>query len=706
MKQENKNAESRKVQSRNRWVGVCNAAVLLWCVWWYSRGGDQGLLLATAVMGLVAVIIPRSFPGNTRWVIWTWLLVTVVCLSANVVRIIPPEKTGDTAYFVHRVVTIIYAMSATCLFFRPGKLVATFVMIGVIPLIMQTLWRGAGLNVAITSALDESLVIWGYVVIVSAGDLVRQVTEKKATGSRRMARWDLLGRLAMVLLVIAVSFAFFKPTRWVVREAQRQLFGWSSRLGLDFMSQRGTDLFLGRPLPKGFRNLTRIVMLVQSDHAPGYLRENVYTTYLGGRWARIDPGEKLASLETTSVEGEGMHTYSLAESVTAENVQVMQIEVFAPKLMTSFCVPGNARTLTCTGNPPQQEANGMLTSESAYPDRYWADVAPRRWLETAYPLPKGFGKAEYLKLPTALSGTISNWVASCNGLTVAPTAREAASCIEEYFTRDFKYRLDVRMRSEPDPLLDFMAQREGFCIHFASASALMLRAQGIPTRVVGGFVCSERSALLKRWIVRERQGHAWVEAWDDVEGQWFIVESTPAGGLPDSIDPPDRLRRIMDVVVSLWKRLVFYLGQVNLLVAIADAGAVAIFYIWNILWGPAGIALVLVLGLFLWRRGRKLRHQRNEEAVLRAALTTAMKRLARRAVPERLMRGEAESWDTWVARIEPNLAPEAYAALRESVEHYQRLRYQRYLDKAAAAAWLESSRKTVDFGSLPKTLKP
>ncbi len=698
--------DGQEAPPRNRWAVACNAVVLLWCVWWYSRGGDQGLLLATAVMGLVAVAIPRSFPGNTRWVIWTWLIITVVCLSANVARIIPPEKIGDTAYFVHRIVTILYAIGATCLFFCPDKLVATFVTSSVIPMIMQTLWHRAGLNVAITSVLDESLVIWGYVVVACTGDLVRQVMKRKTIGSGRVARWDLLGHLTMMLLVIAVSFALFKPTRWVVREAQRQLFGWSSRSGFDFMSQRGTDIFLGRPLPKGFRSLTRIVMLVQSDRAPGYLRENVYTTYLGGRWARIDPGEELLPLERTSMEGEGMHTYSLAESVASENLQVMQIEVFAPKLMTSFCVPGNARTLTFAGSPPQQEENGMLTSESAYPERYWADVAPRRWLETAYPLPEGSGKAEYLKLPPPLSGTVSNWVASCDGLTNAPTAREAASCIEKYFARDFRYRLDVRIRSDPDPLLDFMTQREGFCIHFASAAALMLRARGIPTRIVGGFVCSERNALLKRWVVRERQGHAWVEAWDNVGGQWFIVESTPPGGLPDSIDPPDKFRRVIDVIISVWKRLIFYLGQVNLLVAIADAGAVAVFYIWNVLWGPVGIALTLILGLFFWWRSRKLRRQRNEETVLRAALTTAMKRLVRRAVPEHLMRGEAESWDAWLARIEPDLSPETHAALRESVEQYQRLRYQRHLDKAAAAAWLEQIRTSGDFGSSKKTWRP
>ncbi len=676
---------------RNRWVAACGAAVLLWCVWWYSRGGSQGLLLASAVMGLVSVALPRSFPSRSRWVIWTWLLVTVVCLSANVERIIPPEKVGDSGYFVHRAVTIAYAMAATCLFFRPEKLVVSFIAIGVIPMMMRTLWHGAAPNVAITTLVDENVAIWGYVVIVAAFELVREMTERKTAASPRPARWDWVGRLAMVLVTLALSVVFFKPTAWLVREAQRQIFGWSSTLGLHFAPRRGTDIFLNRSLPRGFRNRTRIILLVQSDRAPGYLRENIYTTYLGGRWVRNDPGEEMAPLEESPQDGK-IRMYALAEYVSATDLDDMMIEVFAPRLMTSFCVPGNAVTLKVEGNPPQQEANGMLTSESAYPDRYWAGVEPRGWLETAYQSPDGAGKPEYLVIPEPLSGAVSNWVDSCEGLTAARTARDAASSLESYFARNFRYRLDVRMDSSPDPLVDFMSRREGFCIHFASASALMLRAQGIPARVVGGFVCSEWSSLLKRWVVRERQGHAWVEAWDEVTKQWFIVEATPSGGLPDSIDPPSQLRRLTDVIISLWKRFVYYLGQANLLVVIADAGAVAVFYVWGVLWGPVGIVLALALGAFVWWRRKKRHHRKSEEAVLRAALTAAMNRVARRAVPERLSRRDAESWDVWLSRIESELPPEAYAGLREKVESYQRLRYQRHLDMPAAAAWLANSR--------------
>ena len=70
------------------------------------------------------------------------------------------------------------------------------------------------------------------------------------------------------------------------------------------------------------------------------------------------------------------------------------------------------------------------------------------------------------------------------------------------------------------------------------------------------------------------------------------------------------------------------------------------------------------------------------------ALTAAMAQTARRQAPLRLGRRDAETWDAWLARIDAELPLETMAPLRETVERYQRLRYGRRLDVAAAQAWL------------------
>jgi hypothetical protein len=81
---------------------------------------------------------------------------------------------------------------------------------------------------------------------------------------------------------------------------------------------------------------------------------------------------------------------------------------------------------------------------------------------------------------------------------------------------------------DPDqPFHDFfLNDQAGYCFWFASASALALRANGIPSRLVGGYLVHEKISS-NRWLVRERDAHSWVE-WQDSEGLWHTIDPTPA----------------------------------------------------------------------------------------------------------------------------------------------------------------------------------
>ena len=76
-------------------------------------------------------------------------------------------------------------------------------------------------------------------------------------------------------------------------------------------------------------------------------------------------------------------------------------------------------------------------------------------------------------------------------------------------------------------------KKSAHCEFFATAAALLLRRGGIPSRYVTGFVVPERNEYADCWIVRNRYAHAWVQAWTAEKG-WFVVEATPAGGVPES----------------------------------------------------------------------------------------------------------------------------------------------------------------------------
>ena len=75
--------------------------------------------------------------------------------------------------------------------------------------------------------------------------------------------------------------------------------------------------------------------------------------------------------------------------------------------------------------------------------------------------------------------------------------------------------------------------RRGFCEHYAGATVLLLRASGIPARVVTGYQGGDyhRSGYM---IVRQSDAHAWVEVW--INGEWQRVDPTAAVA-------PDRIER-------------------------------------------------------------------------------------------------------------------------------------------------------------------
>lgn len=75
--------------------------------------------------------------------------------------------------------------------------------------------------------------------------------------------------------------------------------------------------------------------------------------------------------------------------------------------------------------------------------------------------------------------------------------------------------------------------REGFCEHYASALAVMLRAAGVPARVVTGYQGGELNAFGQYYIVRQSDAHAWTEVWFEGEG-WVRVD-------PLSIVAPERI---------------------------------------------------------------------------------------------------------------------------------------------------------------------
>ena len=94
-----------------------------------------------------------------------------------------------------------------------------------------------------------------------------------------------------------------------------------------------------------------------------------------------------------------------------------------------------------------------------------------------------------------------------------------------------------------NPTDEFLFEtRAGFCEHYASAFALLMRIAGVPSRIVVGYLGADYNRLSGFYLVRQSEAHAWTEVWIDDEG-WVRVDPTAAVH-PSRIDRDEGLARL------------------------------------------------------------------------------------------------------------------------------------------------------------------
>jgi hypothetical protein len=133
-----------------------------------------------------------------------------------------------------------------------------------------------------------------------------------------------------------------------------------------------------------------------------------------------------------------------------------------------------------------------------------------------------------------------------------------AQALEAYLRTHYKYSLDLGSQASSDPLEDFLFDRQrGPCGHFASAMAVMLRLQGIPARVVSGYYKGSWNPMLEQYLIRERDAHAWVEAYISDRG-WVAFDPSPrtTGGAMLARRWQLRLQENWEYLNYQWDRMV------------------------------------------------------------------------------------------------------------------------------------------------------
>ncbi len=134
--------------------------------------------------------------------------------------------------------------------------------------------------------------------------------------------------------------------------------------------------------------------------------------------------------------------------------------------------------------------------------------------------------------------------------------------VKSYFDKGFSYSLSLLGKGEYDTALGnfLLHKKSGFCEYYATATALLLRKLGIPSRYVIGYAVSEKSPLEGKYIVRKRHAHAWAEAF--VDGHWVEVDTTPADWLVKDAQKASFFEKVRDVFSFLrHKYKLFQIGS-------------------------------------------------------------------------------------------------------------------------------------------------
>jgi transglutaminase-like putative cysteine protease len=133
-------------------------------------------------------------------------------------------------------------------------------------------------------------------------------------------------------------------------------------------------------------------------------------------------------------------------------------------------------------------------------------------------------RKEALKLPASISPTVRELAQSWIAQNSDPRAT-VNSALQFFRTQGFRYSLSPGEYKKNDLDQFLFHRRVGFCEHYATSFATLMRLAGIPARVVVGYLGGEYNDLGRFFLVRQADTHVWCEVWLPDSG-WTRVDPT------------------------------------------------------------------------------------------------------------------------------------------------------------------------------------
>lgn len=521
----------------------------LWC--------SLGTAAAIAWRGRLAW---RDAPLPPRWVLMV-SLIACVGLTLMSYQSLFGRQAGVT------LVTILAALKTLELRARRDAFVVT--SLGFFLILTQFLF-----SQAMGMALLMLLALLG---LLSALVLAQRTVGRPSLGSALAAAGRCLVMGVPVMVALYIFFPRFGPLWSVPADA-------GTRTGLSEQMRMGGVAELAQDDSVALR-----VRFLDAPPTPGelYFRGPVLDLFDGQNWTSSLPGLRKHRQNAPRSDAAPSTTPPWLNStdtpVTAAGRLVRYQLTLEPNQLRA--VPLLDGTLEARPSPPMtepllQHMGLSWLADRPLTERSQIDAAARLMTRETPAAPDAQRLRQWLQLPPGYNPRTLAWASAQRAspaLHDSDATALAQALMRHIRQSGFRYTLspgEGDLDAQGHPVLHqvdrfWLERRSGFCEHFASAFVVVMRAMGVPARIVTGFQGAELNPVDGLYVVRNSDAHAWAEYWQAELG-WVRVDPTAAVA-PERIDrprPPLRNAQGLPATLSkldpaLWRGLRAYTDAAN-----------------------------------------------------------------------------------------------------------------------------------------------
>ena len=411
------------------------------------------------------------------------------------------------------------------------------------------------------AVLAGTLPSWPGCLAMLAGCLTLLFTALYPPEDLRSLSWGRLTSLVMsalllLLLTAALPQDSYEYPQWAT-EARNMLMD-AANQGLDSVleweiptdlpfgsgdsgtaSSSAEEVDLTAVGPRRFTGRT-VLQVEGSREGRVYLRGSSSSVDTGTRWDPL-PDEAYQELTAADIPIEASQGFLYPQMWDlGESASLSVRHVAAADLLAYTPYQPTQETVMEALTPVRDAYLTRQTGQNTYTLSYFPDILPRTSTqpdvseESTY---RPFVYSHYLDVPEETAQLLAPLATQLKELAVQPpedlaenfqdevtTALQTAQLLGQLAVYDLN---TPAMEEGEDFVAHFLTEGRGYCVHFATTAALLLRMNGIPARYVSGYTADITAGETAN--VPDYAAHAWVEIYLDGYG-WYPVEVTPGGG--------------------------------------------------------------------------------------------------------------------------------------------------------------------------------